>query len=569
MDKKYVLHITDLHIDDPVDGPENLRKGKYREYLGQLTETITAAGVPRIDAIVATGDFVNLGKKENFLHAETVIIFLLQQFKLENSNLAACHGNHDLQQALEREGKVEESRGPVIEFMRKFANGSPTKSVDSVKDRALLCQPHPGIWCLMIDSLSGCDVSKAPNPGSLQLPKESDGIAELVSAVPQDEVLIVGTHYVVDPDVGRLAAFEDEQPDWYPRHFWIHATPIKERIWRMRKEPGKTVWLCGDVHREGCAVRDGILYVTTGRLGTRSGKEDSPILRQATVIEFSDTGLRLLKATYRSSDNKAEYGDWNAQWATPESDAKVMTGVLDYKDYKSISSAPSFETSDATSANNMFVVSEEREEGILRAIRDKGLYSWGRFATSGDQVLLSWISVGPLLNVPELLGATVNDMSGWIQSRLNEYCINIEDVVLIGVDCWGGVLASQVSIITGATNFCVAARGRGEYHTSQETISDEVCETIKRARAVVLVNDVVATGHTQKWVYDKIATVLPDRVKDLRWLSLSVLSDPSQPLAADCSFVDAHGTACRIKRPFLPADRVPPDDLVPTQISFV
>jgi hypoxanthine-guanine phosphoribosyltransferase len=285
------------------------------------------------------------------------------------------------------------------------------------------------------------------------------------------------------------------------------------------------------------------------------------------VIEFSDTELRLLKATYASSDNKAEYGDWNAQWAVPEKENKTTTDTVEFKPITS--AKPPVDTSDAKSENNVFVISKDGEEDILRALRDKGLYSWGRFATSGDQVLLSWVSVGPLLNVPELLGATVNDMSSWIENRLDEYSINVEEIVLIGIDCWGGVLASQISIITGATNFCVAARGRGEYHTSQESISDDVCEAVKRARAVVLVNDVVATGHTQKWVHDRIANALPNEAKDLKWLSLSVLADPSQPLAADCSFVIAHGTACRIKRPFLPADRVPPDDLVPTQISFV
>lgn len=568
MDNKYVLHITDLHIEDPVRGRELLRQGKYKEYLGDLTEKIMASGVPRIDAIVATGDFINQGKKEHLPHANAVIDFLLERFKLEKSNLAGCLGNHDLQQALEREGKAVESRAPVVDFLKSFANGNPKSVVDSVKDRAVLCQPHSAIWCLMIDSILGCEAAKSPNPGLLDRPAETDGIAELVRAVPQDDILIVGTHYAVEPNVGRLAAFEDDQPDWFERHFWKDATPIRERIWRIRKDARQTVWLCGDIHREDRIVRDGILHVTTGRLGTQSGSGDSPILRQATVIEFSEAEMRLLKATY-ASDPNAEYGDWNTQWIETEKDA--MTELEAARP-----TAVNVKTPDARRLTitthpeeNVSLISTTGEEDILRALRDKDLYSWGRFATSGDEVLLSWISVGPLLNVPELLGATVSDMSNWVEHRLSELSVSFEDVLLIGVDCWGGVLASQISIITGAPNYCVAARGRGEYHTSHEGISVEVCEGVKNAKAVVLVSDVIATGHTQKWVRDKIGDGLCEERTDLIWLSLSVLTDPTQPLAADCSFITAHGTACRIKRPFLSADRVPPDDLVPTQISFI
>jgi hypothetical protein len=583
MEMTFTLHITDLHIDDPVSGPELLRKGKYKEYLGDLAHTIRANGISSLHAAAVTGDFVNCGKTGNLAHAGDVVGFLLAEFGLKDENAAMCLGNHDVDRALEQAGKFSESRKPVNEFMSRFANGTRSQTVDSVRDRAVLCRPSPGIWCLMLDSLLGCDKAHAPDPGKLNTPTESDGILELVQAVPQDALLVIGTHYTVDASVGRQAAWEDEQPDWYNRHVWTDCTPVKERIQRVRRVPGNTIWLCGDIHREGSVCVGGVSYITTGRLGTRSTKSESPILRQATVVEHSERGIRLLKATYSTSESRAEYGDWKAEWVDLPRDSGSLTGVAakgtttdpskvtpTSADRDRIVSPLSATAGQQKRVDNVTLISAEMEEDILKSLRDKRLYVWGRFETSGSEVLLSWISVGPLLNVPGRLGAAVNQMGKWLSSQLAEKTITTDRVLLIGVDCWGAVLASQLSIVLNVQNYCIAARGRGEYHTIHESIGDDVQQAVAQSQAVVLVNDVVATGHTQLWVYEKLCAGLDAGIaKELTWLSLSVFTDPDQPLAADCSFIASHGTACRIKRPFLSADRVPGDDLVPTQISFI
>ena len=63
-----ILHITDLHIHDPLDTKENLRKLFYKEYLNLLVKKIKESIKDDIDYLIATGDFVNKANFKNFQH---------------------------------------------------------------------------------------------------------------------------------------------------------------------------------------------------------------------------------------------------------------------------------------------------------------------------------------------------------------------------------------------------------------------------------------------------------------------------------------------------------------------
>lgn len=570
------LHVTDFHIHDPNGGDELLRKGKYKEYLRDLVVAIKNAHLS-ITAVIATGDFVNFDAQQHFSHAKETIEFLVAELGLTLNDTAICLGNHDLEYTLQKNGDPKGARAKFASFSKGFMNESPIDQLPD--DRGVLCKLGDDVWVLMLDTLVGYIDGDEPAPGPLTVPLETDAIMALVERVPLDAVLVVGSHYTVEPSHGALAGFEDAQDDWPQRHIWTKGTPLRERIERYRKEPRKTIWLSGDIHREYQSIRRNVCYVTAGRIGTPTGRLDSHNRRQAVVVEISPARLRVHRFRYEMEAHitHAEYGDWTPQivfedppraaivTATVPGRAEASGGIESDRAALAPDSSTSSIVLRAKAAFPFEILTEEGNQTIRREIIAKQLYTWGRFATSSDEVLLSWVSIGPLMNVPKRLGATTRDMAAWLRSQLRHRNIDVEKAVLLGIDCWGAVLASQLSVVTGVRNFCIATRGRGEYHTSYEVISDEVTSAVNGADCVLLVTDVVATGRTLRWVYDKFHS---DGKVRQSWLTLSILSDPKQPLAVDCGFVQAHGTACQIARPFLPADHAPDADLVPIDLAM-
>lgn len=575
MQTRSLLHITDFHIHDPNGERELLRKGKYKEYLGDLVVTIKNANLT-ITGVIATGDFVNFDAQQHFAHARETIEFLVTELGLTLKDVAICLGNHDLEYTLQKSGDPKGARALFADFSKGFMNESSVARLPD--DRGVLCKLGDDVWVLMLDTLLGYTSGDNPAPGPLPV-GERDAIMDLVGKVPLDDVLVIGSHYPVEPSAGDLAGWEDKQDDWFQKHVWINGTPLRERINRHRKEPRKTIWLSGDIHRNHEWIRRNVCYVTTGRIGTLTGPSDSQNKRQAVVVEINPSSLRVHRFQYgmEAHETHAEYGDWTPQVVfedPPTSGTATVTkpggvAAVNQMDTDPPALAPAASTSAIVPSEQATfpyeILTDEGNQTIRREIVAKQLYTWGRFATSSDEVLLSWVSIGPLMNVPKRLGATTRDMAVWLRGQLLCRNIDIEKAVLLGIDCWGAVLASQLSVVTGIRNFCIATRGRGEYHTSHEVISEEVTSAVNVADCVVLVTDVVATGRTLRWVFDQFHSDGKDRQS---WFTLSILSDPKQPLAVDCGFVKAHGTACQIDRPFLPSDRVPDSDLVPIDLAM-
>jgi pyrimidine operon attenuation protein/uracil phosphoribosyltransferase len=467
------------------------------------------------------------------------------------------------------------------EFSKGFANDAPMYKSDD--DRAVLCRIKVGVWALMLDSVLGGRLKNDPAPGPLTA-KSGDAIMDIVRIVPVNDLLLIGSHYSVDPNIASASDFADGKGgNFLGAHSWTDAYQLRERIDRHRKTPYKTCWFSGDIHREHFRYHRNIYYVTTGRLGTKTGASDSKCLRQAAVVRIDENEIVVHRFRYDTEghNSQAEYGDWKSDVANREPNT-VPTSVVDLRapvvdPSETAGAQVSSNTQVATEAltrNDSFtsvatskceILSAESSQDIRTNIVKNKLYTWGRFETSPNEVLLSWVSIGPLLSAPKRLGATTRDMATWLDSQMGQRKMTAEQAVFLGIDCWGSILASQLSVVTGIRNFCIAARGRGDYHTNQEAITDEILQVVALAKYVIIVTDVVATGRTLRWLYDQFPKAEND---EKVWLLLSVLCDPKQPLFADCSFIQAHGTACQITRPILPADRVPGLDLVPNNLAI-
>src|ERR1043165_5194328 len=208
-----ILHITDLHIKNPLGDDEYLRAGFYDEYLDTLIVKVRPLVVGEIDCLVITGDFIEQGKVGKFGHAEVVINYLAEKLKLRPEKIALCNGNHDIVRDDERSGNTIAARAAFKDFSNKFASKNAVKEID----RAVLLKPSEKLWCLMIDTTLGSGGEN--NPGGLDT-AEADAIMGWIKELPTDELLVIGAHYPVHNIMADGAVFDEDNPLWAKQHIW-------------------------------------------------------------------------------------------------------------------------------------------------------------------------------------------------------------------------------------------------------------------------------------------------------------------------------------------------------------
>jgi hypothetical protein len=588
-----VLHITDLHICDPKGPSEYLREGFYEEYLDTLIVKIRPLIADKLDCIVVTGDFIDAGKIENFDHASKVVNYLANKFRIDPTNVAVCNGNHDIQRDHELKDAFKEARQPFVSFARQFANGKAIKAID----QAMLLKISDGLWALMLDATLGSD--KCQGPGTLDT-HTADTLMNWIREIPSDHVLIIGTHYPVHSIMSEAGPFDEDNPIWAKQHLWHSGVILKDRIQALT-EPAQVIWVCGDIHKNFNLSHNQQHFLATGRLGTATGLQDSQVRRHARLIAIADAKTapisRLFEFEPKGHSSQPHLGRWKtvteeytaaqtieliiAAGPAPSTSAHELRIELDTEPRDELSveeSETGFDgAAGAAGEGQSTVVGEQSielidvslQDELMRTIRDSRLYHFARFDTSKESCSLSWVSIGPLLNEGDILYSTINAMVGWLRTKIDfEKDESFESSLLIGLDCWGAVIASQVSVQLGVPNLCVAERGGGEHYVAAETLVGEVFEPIRKAKNIILISDVVATGLSLKRVYAKICEGAPE-ARECQWLALSIICDDKQQRTADCTFLTAHGTACKdLRMPILPAASLASESILPPQISF-
>ena len=489
---------------------------------------------------------------------------------MSNENVALCCGSHDIIQEEDRQGKTNDARKAFTEFSSSFANASTIKK----NERALLCKLADKVYALMLDStLKSNGESQPGDLGDDEVDRIMNDFIKC-DAIEHDALLIVGSHYLMiefPTNVGPA-----EEPNWHQRHFWSKAIFLQKRITSYRADK-KTLWLYGDIHApDQIMPQRGSYHVVTGRFGTTISKA-SEIKRQAKVIRIFDSydespNILTIQLESGTHSPQAQNCHWSSVIAEVRSFESVKTTASKEKPYKLVT--PDEEKTEKVApqtVSKIELIDADLEKELMNKIEEKGLYTLGRFHTSEDNISLAWVSIGPLLNSTGVLTSVIKHMSIWLEKILihNPRCSK-DDIVLLGMDCWGAVLVSELSITTGIKNFCVAARGRGVYHTPGELISDAVAEKLRKYKTVVFVCDVLATGHSIKFIYDDIIEkrkTKPDG--EVQWLCLSIVMDEENSRRTGCDFIEMYGTTCKnLRMPVVAKNALPSIAILPPKISF-
>lgn len=574
-----ILHLTDLHIKEVDSDFEHLAKGYYSEYINKLHEKIQL-DQKDIDLIAITGDFIEKGKISNFSHAKEVILYIAKKFSCTIENVIVCPGNHDLQRELDTIEKYKESRLP---FIKDLCPEYPEDKVIRETDYFKLTNPKKNTLCLTIDSTRNKGVN---GPGKIDISEEDLIIREIQAQELNSEfLLLIATHYPIEhfPNSG----FYSEDDHFENHHFWRQGERLRNRIIENTPDVNK-LWICGDIHLPTQMKYGNNLFVTTGRFGGEVFKPEKlvKLIREAEDLPKLQKEISSEMAQYTSQNRQAKLiclsdqtevityrflmpghieNPRNGNWETA-----YDRNILEVKLSDHISrSSPLPKTKPEITHEGYNLISSSISESIIEKVSRERLYKFDKHITSESLVSLGWITIHKLLNNRHLLPRIIDESKDWIKR------INIQDseILLIGIDYWGFIIASNLSIRLGIKNFCFSSRNPRKYDSQNEMIPSEMISshiTKYSPKNVLIITDVIGTGNTLlKRLNDIKDLFVSAQISIPDFYAITVLSDSMNEKFTSLKDFKIIGSFCDgIRIPIIEKKRMPDEKILQTRIDL-
>lgn len=549
-----ILHITDLHLEAFDGTKEHLRKRFFKEYIDGLVDIINSKSLS-VDFVAVTGDFVDKGRTENFVHILEIIDYLLGRLKLDRSRIGVCIGNHDYKYKEESNDGLnsQEVRKPFAEFAKNFCNGKSYKS----NQRASISKVEENLFFLSIDSTLGSHEDNLKGkPGNIG-DEEIDIIVNdfVKDVIPSGSVLLIGCHYPIEmfPDSVGYAS----EDDWATNHFWAKAAHLRNRI---NSQKGlKKIWLMGDTHMPDHLryQYDDLFYVMTGRFGgSTDSRRPSYLFRQCKIVSTKERHQDIV-TTFSFEMSSHEDSSMGGKWKHEVSDIRSLNTPGRAMEKVTLDGV----NTESKGRSSVELISDVIQETLVNRVIEFDLYSFGRFITSSNKTSLGWISINPLLNETKILASIVTKTS----DRLFEKILCAPDeAAIIGIDFWGAIIGSQVSVLSGITHYCIATRGNGQYHTSMEFKNQLFHDKVKAVAEIVIISDVISCGGTIEKV---VSSILQVNAK-VKIHVVSVVANTSMNFVDQPNIVSFGSFCVAIKIPIVANDFLPDERMLPANIDF-
>lgn len=564
-----ILHLTDFHLDCIESENELLRKGYYKEYINGLVKCMGIQNC--LDKIVITGDFIDKYKHHNFKHANDIINYLLEKTNLSNRDVYLVPGNHDIDRREDENGNENEAREQFNQFRDCYAD----TSVLNETNRAKLLEINESFYALLLDSTIGA--KGKDHPGTFTT-KEADYLIEWLNSIGKNGILMICSHNPIDNSSALIGPADEDDPDWAKRHIWQSAGPFLVRIKENLDWNGKIIWVSGDVHRHVFDDKGKHVYVITGRFGgdNKVHTEQRQQARLITIASENECSTKLAEYSFYGHSAHSYMGEWgitNFDTARESMSSSIEKTVVNEQEVDSeIVRAFNEEDIKRSSTNEAKynVFDKGIEDSILKIIENDKLYKFGRFVTSEENVSLSWVPVSELVNgMQDSFPMLMDAMRKWLLEKVGD-SIEKEKVVILGLDSWGSIIASQLTIQTNIKNYCLASRGNGKYHESNEKISKRLVKHLKYTEIVVIVVDVLASGQSFDYIYKTITNGLGSGNNIMRWLGVALIYDPSQNRGSKLDFVDSIGAGCTaLKMPLINDSELPEYRILSPEVNWV
>lgn len=460
-----ILHITDLHLNSFESDLEFLRKGFYQEYIDRLyAEVDNETGIDKIDYLIITGDFVDIGKVQNFDNISLIIDYLCKIFSLQADQVLLTIGNHDF--AWKEMTGVDEAE--EINLKRPFINlrNRYNSNYEVNTNEYTLTKLDENAVFLSLDSTWN---SSNGYPG-VCLVSTADAIIEsLRTYTDSQSTILIGCHFpIISSDDNFLAG---EEQNYHQKHVWIKANILRDRIKRL--DVRNIIWFHGDVHAGDAKNIDKETFILTSKFGGIPSPTEQR--RQANIITIDDSSVSKITCNYEfpAHEENPCLGDWRS---SKKNEIRKFSAI---------------EHEDSITEAVLLPINSEVEEAILRNISDKKLYQFGRFPLNEDYISLGWIDISRLLTDKDLLNRITDKSYELIKS----FHMDITASLFLGVEIIGGILASQLSVRFNVKNSIIPVRAK-QTHYSEFEFSHSKYHDISALKDVIIFIDIISSGKT-------------------------------------------------------------------------
>lgn len=536
MSKYNILHLTDLHLHNIDDNSqEYLRKDYYKSYINSLVSLIKEEKIS-IDFIAITGDFVDRFRKDNFPHAKEILKYLYIELGINQKNIGVCIGNHDFDRTLDNDGKFKEARSEFNNFSIEYVNG-----YNKIGEGEYFTISEVDNETAFI-ALDSTYKKNGDTPGNLT----DDEINYLIKAI-QDlnlnkyERVLITSHY---PLINFPQYPFPNIDGWYDSHFWKSGSFLRISIEKVLVKSLK-IWFFGDTHQPGTMSFGSSCYVMSGRFGTKIDKIDastikyiSNLKRQATIVSIDEQSVKTdVLQFYGFEHNESKL---RGTWGRGHKDVNEIDLIRPK------------------------IVNAKIEDDIIESIVSKKLYRFGRFSTNNEYDILGWIFINDLLNDNSLLSRIINSCkTDWLD-KSDDFLSG--ETLYVGIDYWGGIIASHLSIMTNSKNLPIPSQGK-HYSKSELLVQNSTLFENKFANLVFIV-DVLNTGKTLLEQIEQVKEAL-DLEDEITISCVSVISDIKQPKDKGLGSLKNFITFCgNLQQPIVPKDFLPPESILPRKKYF-
>lgn len=534
--KMNILHITDLHLDHFGGDSEFLRKGFHREYIDRLFSSFEQKLITlKIDYLIVTGDFVNIGKVENYEDVEIILNYISSKFSIDKKNICFSIGNHDYKWKELETPDIEKEKLLKIPF-KEFRNKYNSTYVEDAENY-FLTKLDDSTYFLSIDSTWN---SKKGAPGEFSVSEEDKLISIINDTIDNNSTLLIGCHFpIISFDDNFLAG---EETDWFNNHVWIRGNSLRDRIKRVKTK--NTIWFHGEVHASDQKIIGNEIFVLTSKFG---GKTDSSEQRrQAVLISISETDISKITCNYEFPTHKQDQrlGDWKC------SDTQELRKSTPVEQNKLVNS-------DKLSAYN-----DEVEKEILRLVKELGLYKFGRFHVSDEYISLGWVDINKLMSDKELLNRISDKCYDLIKSKITS---SNADTLFLGIEIIGGILSSQLSVRFNIKNSIIPVRSKSDHYSEFEFSHSSAFENIANIKDIVIFIDIISTGNTINSLVEEIISKNPA----INIHVVSIISNDIENKVISIPKTKSYNTFCtNLKIPIIKHSEMPDEQYVKPNLKF-
>jgi len=531
-----ILHITDLHLDNFTGESEFLRKGFYKEYIDRLYNALENKIKPvKIDYLIVSGDFVNIGKVENYSDVEIILNYILDKFSIDKKNVCFTIGNHDYKwkeldkSDIEKEKKL---KNPFFKFRNKY---NSTFVVEA--EHFFLSKLDYNTYYLSIDSTWN---SLNGSPGQLSVSEEDKLIASLNDNIENNDTLLIGCHFpIISFDSNFLAG---EEMDWHNNHVWIKGNTLRDRIKRLNIK--NIVWFHGDVHASDQKVIENEIFVLTSKFGGIADKSEQK--RQAVLISIDESNISKIACKYEfpTHGQDQRLGDWDCSELQELRKFKINTTTIN------------------VNQDELTPFNQEVENEILRLVKERDLYKFGRFHVSEEYISLGWVDINRLMSDKELLNRISDKCYEFISSKITSLP---EEYLLLGVEIIGGVIASQLSVRLNIKNSIIPVRSKSDHYSEFEFSHSSAFDNINNIKDVILFIDIISTGNTINSLIEEILL----RNEKINIHVISIITNDIEKKIRSIPKTKSYITFCtKLKIPIIKHSEMPTEEYVVPNLKF-